>query len=110
MFFWALGEALRACYGDQGTLRMDLRRLSNPTWIADGPDGKIQKVVERLSRLVFKALKEAYNSASSSGVGTFTHRNWFRSQTTLHTISDKVADSWTLLSEYADNYRLPHPR
>ncbi|MGD0868740.1 MAG: AIPR family protein [Bryobacteraceae bacterium] len=110
MFFYALGEALRTCYGDKGTLRMDLRRLSSPAWIADGPDGKVQKVIERLSRLTFKALKEAYNSASSSGGGNFTHRNWFRSQTSLQIISDKVADSWTLLSEYADDYRLPHAR
>jgi hypothetical protein len=109
MFFYALGEALRACYGNSQDLRVDLQRLSNPTWTAD-PDGKVQKVLERLSRLAFKALKEAYISASNSGSEAFTHRNWFRSPATLLTISDKVIDSWSLLSEYATDYHLPHAR
>lgn len=110
MFFYALGEALRACYSDPRDLRVDLQRLSSPSWTGDGPDGKIQKVIERLSKLSFKALKEAYGSASNAGDVTFTHRNWFRSPTTLRTITDKVADSWSLLSEYANDYRLPRPR
>jgi hypothetical protein len=93
MFFYALGVALRTCYGNEEQLRCDLRKLSNPAWTGDGPEGKVQKVIERLSKLVFKALKEAYNNASISG--TFTHRNWFRSQSSLQAISDMVADSWT---------------
>jgi hypothetical protein len=103
MFYFGLGEVLRKAYEVvEGQYRSDLLKLSHPGWIGDGPIGAKQKVISRLSRMAFQALRQAYDE--SVRVGT-SHRNWFRSQATLQLIREKVTNSWDLVAEHADDYR-----
>jgi hypothetical protein len=48
---------------------------------------------------------DAYREASKDP--TFKHRNWFRSQATLSSITEQVDGSWTLLADHAEEYMLP---
>jgi len=103
MFYFALGEVLRKAYeGDDVQRKKDLRTLSHPRWIGDGPGGVNQRVIARSSRMALQVLRQAYDEAAKGGGG---HRNWFRSQATLDLIRNKVADSWDLVAEHADDYR-----
>jgi len=103
MFYFALGEVVRKAYeGTEGRDKNDLRRLSHARWMGDGPCGAVQKVISRQSRMAFQALRQAYDESAKTGA---SHRNWFRSQATLRLISAKVADSWELVAEHADDYR-----
>jgi hypothetical protein len=105
MFYFALGEVLRKAYeGAEGCDKSDLRRLSHTNWMGEGPKGKNQKVISRLSRMAFQVLRQAYDESAKTGT---SHRNWFRSQATLRLITAKVADSWELVAEHADEYRFP---
>ena len=105
MFYFGLGEVLRKAYaGAEDGLRADLRRLSHTGWMGAGPSGPNQRVISRLSRMALQALRQAYDESAKSGT---SHRNWFRSQTTLHLISAKVSDSWELVAEHADEYHFP---
>jgi hypothetical protein len=103
MFYFGLGEVVRKAYESaEGRDKSDLRRLSHASWIEDGPGGANQKVISRLSRMAFQVLRQAYDESAKTGA---SHRNWFRSQGTLRLITAKVADSWELVAEHADDYR-----
>ena len=103
MFYWALGEVLRKAYeGAEDRNKSDLRRLSHTNWMAETSDGRIQKVIARISRVAFQVLRQAYDESAKTGA---SHRNWFRSESTLRLITAKVADSWDLVAEHADDYR-----
>jgi hypothetical protein len=103
MFYFGLGEVLRKAYGDTGEqCRRDVRKLSNPAWMIDGSTSRAQKVISRLARMAFQVLRQAYDESAKTGA---SHRNWFRSQATLQLITDKVAASWDLVAEHAEDYR-----
>jgi len=105
MFYFALGAVLRKAYeGSEEQYRSDLRKLSHTGWMGDGPTGANQKVIFRLSRMAFQVLRQAYDESVKTGG---SHRNWFRSEATLLLIKNKVADSWDLVAEHADDYRFP---
>lgn len=105
MFYFALGEALRACYAsEERALNDDIRNLSNPSWLKKPLSDLPKTAIARCARLAFKALRDAYKEAA--GKPTFTHRNWFRAQSTLDTVMAQIASSWELLSEHAADYRL----
>jgi hypothetical protein len=103
MFYFALGSVIgRAYKGLEAQYIADLRKLSNPAWLGNGPDGPVQKVIQRASRMAFQALKQSYEDNIKTGAG---HRNWFRSSATLETIATRVDDSWALVEEHAEDYR-----
>jgi hypothetical protein len=103
MFYYGLGEVLRKAYeGAEDWGKSDLRRLSHAKWMGEGSDGRNQKVISQLSRMAFLILRQAYDESSKTGA---SHRNWFRSPATLTLITTKVADSWELVAEHADDYR-----
>ena len=105
MFYFALGEVLRKAYDSvEGQLKGDLRRLSHPSWTGDGPEGPNQKVIFQSARMAFLVLRQAYDESTKTGA---SHRNWFRSQTTLKILASKVADYWDLVSSHAADYRFP---
>lgn len=103
MFYFALGAVFaRAYQGVDAQYVSDLRKLSSPTWMGDGPEGQVQRVIQRASRMAFQALKQAYEESIRTGAG---HRNWFRSAATLEAITGRVDGSWALVEEHADDYR-----
>lgn len=105
MFYYALGESLRMAYSNQtDSLSADLRRLSNPPWTRKGSGEEVKQSIGRCVRLAFKALSDSYKEASAKH--GFTHRNWFRSQSTLESITDHISSSWELLTEHANEYLL----
>lgn len=103
MLYFGLGEVLRKAYqGAEELYKGDLRKLSHPSWMGDGPTGTNQKVLVRLCRMAFQVLRQAYDESAKTGA---SHRNWFRSQATLRLIAERVKDSWNLVAEHADDYR-----
>jgi AIPR protein len=107
MFYFALGEALRVVYGGQDPLKIAIQLLSNPAWIKKGSGEATKQSLARSSKLGFKALSDAYKEAENKT--GFTHRNWFRSPSTLESISNHIRSSWELLSEHAADYLLGKP-
>ncbi|HYL73339.1 MAG TPA: AIPR family protein [Bryobacteraceae bacterium] len=102
MFYYGLGEVLRKAYeGEEERYKRDLRKLSHTGWLGD-ENGANQKVISRLSRIAFQVLRQAYDESVKTGT---SHRNWFRSQATLRLITTRVADSWELVAEHAEDYR-----
>lgn len=109
MFYYALGEAMRLAYSSQAQdFLKAVGALSNPSWTREPNEGAVKKAISRFSNWGFNALSSAYKVAE--GKSGFTHRNWFRSSSTLEQISSNVANSWGLLSEHAEDYVLPKPR
>ena len=105
MFYYALGKALEIGYHHQKRdLSSDLRKLGNPAWTRKGGGDQERKSIATLSKLAFRGMIDAYKQASANA--TFTHRNWFRSQTTLEAIATQIENSWELLSDHADEYLL----
>jgi hypothetical protein len=109
MFYYALGESLRISYRSQSLdLNAALRALSNPGWIKEDEGGPAKKVLGRHYRVAFKGLIDAYEGASKDK--PFIHRNWFRAQATLGSISKHIASSWDLISDHGEDYVLPRVR
>ena len=105
MFYFGLGEVLRRAYaGAEDGLKADLLGLSHTGWMGDVRNGPNQKVISRVARMAFQVLRQAYDESVKTGT---SHRNWFRSPTTLLLIKAKVSDSWKLVAEHADAYRFP---
>lgn len=105
MFYFALGVALENSYaGDEETLTAHLRRLGDPDWTRKDSGVDTKRAISTLSRIAFKGMQDAYNEASAKD--GFTHRNWFRTLATLDMIRKHIANSWELVSEHANDYRL----
>lgn len=105
MFFYALGESLRISYSSQALALDDaLRGMSNPSWIKQPAEGPVKKVLGRHCKLAFKSLSDSYKEASKDPA--FKHRNWFRTQATLASITEHMGSSWTLLSDHGEDYVL----
>ncbi len=103
MFYYAFGCVVRKAYdGLDDQYDADLRKLSKPSWMNDGADGVVQKVIARQSRFAMQAMKQAYEDNSKTGA---SHRNWFRSAGTLEGIKNKINDSWIIVEEHASDYR-----
>jgi len=107
MFYFALGETLRVVYDRKDTLNSDMQRLGDPGWIRKGSGEATKRSLGRCSKLAFKALSDAYKEAENKT--GFTHRNWFRSVSTLQSVSAHIESSWDLLSEHAADYFLRKP-
>ncbi|MEN6602543.1 MAG: AIPR family protein [Bryobacteraceae bacterium] len=103
MFFYALGESIRVAYQHLGLDRdAALRSLSNPKWLKEPETGSTKKVLLRHCKVAIKGLVDAYRESSKDPV--FTHRNWFRSQATLTSITEQIRSSWTLLADHGEDY------
>ena len=107
MFFYSLGEALRIAYASQGlaTWIPPLRAMSNPSWIKQLDNSPVKKIIARHCKLAFKSLSDSYKEASKEQA--FKHRNWFRTQATLTSVTEHMTSSWTLLSDHGEDYILP---
>jgi hypothetical protein len=106
MFYYALGESIRLSHMKQGVeLAAALRYLSNSAWLKEGENGPVSKVVARHCKVAFRALIASYKEASKDP--GFAHRNWFRSQATLGSIMEHVAEDWSLVSEHGQEYLFP---
>jgi hypothetical protein len=93
MVFFAVGESLRTIYALHASdtqLDADLRFLSDPQWLTgmDGRSESIRATIERHYLMAVEALKKAYNSAQK--VTEFSHRNWFRSDSSLVDIRNEL--------------------
>jgi hypothetical protein len=109
MFYYAFGESMRIAYQSQGMdLSAALRTLSSPGWLKQDADGPAKKVLTRHCKIAFKSMIDAYREASKDPA--FKHRNWFRSQATLNSITEQINGSWTLLADHAEEYMLPLPK
>lgn len=64
------------------------------------PDSSLQ---DRVQELI-----DAYMEASKDPA--FKHRNWFRSEAALNSITEQINGSWTLLADHAEEYMLPSPK
>jgi hypothetical protein len=105
MFFYGLGVVLQYAYATMGRdLDTDLRKLSDPSWLRKDCGEPQIKALGALSKFTFKILVDTYRQASDKA--GFTHRNWFRSPTTLTSIAENVASSWELVSSHAEDYAL----
>jgi hypothetical protein len=104
MFYYALGCVIRKAYENLETqYQTDLKKLSRPAWMNDGPDGITQKAISRQSRFAMQCMKQAYEENAKTGA---SHRNWFRSPATLEAIKNRINDSWIIVEEHAADYRL----
>ena len=107
LVFWAVGESLRVIYGNTSAkLTEDLRRLANPFWL-DDKDQKgehFRATIERHFRLGTEVLKKAY--AQAEKVEGFSHRNWFRSESTLKATHAELESFSVLTSQLSDQYSL----
>ena len=106
MFYYALGESIRLSHIKQ---RVDpdstFRFLSSPAWLKQDENGPTMKVIGRHCKVAFRALAASYKEASRDP--GFAHRNWFRSQATLGSIKEHLADDWGLLAEHGEEYLFP---
>ena len=103
MFHYALGCVIRKAYENlQEQYVADLRKLSKPAWMNDGPEGPIEKVISRQAKVAMQSMRQAYDETKKSGA---SHRNWFRSPGTLEAIKNRINDSWTIIEEHAADYR-----
>jgi len=103
MFYYTLGCVIRKAYeNSDDQYQADLRRLSKPAWMNEGPDGTIQKVISRQSRFAMQSMKQVYEENAKTGT---SHRNWFRSPATLEAIKNRLNDSWIIVEEHAADYR-----
>ena len=97
MFYYTLGCVIRKAYeNSDDQYQADLRRLSKPAWMNEGPDGTIQKVISRQSRFAMQSMKQVYEENAKTGT---SHRNWFRSPATLEAIKNRLNDSWIIVEE-----------
>jgi hypothetical protein len=106
MFFNALGESMRNAYRQMSQdLDASLRTLANPAWLKQDSNAPVKATIGRHCKVAFISLISAYKEASRQN--GFMHRNWFRSQATIASISEHVANSWSLLADHGEEYLLP---
>lgn len=87
LVFWTCGELLRSIYRERNEdLDLAIRRLYKPTWVDSA--GPIADTVRRIVELASQALIVVYKRAAAQP--KFSHRNWFRSQTTLVVIRGEL--------------------
>ncbi len=103
LFYYALHQFLEAVYGDSASLRNEICRLSHPTWTAQ-KDSRLGSVIRRLSKFAFRALTASYKEAMSQP--GFTHRNFFRKESTLMLIRREATSIWDLVQEHRLDYLL----
>jgi hypothetical protein len=107
LVFWALGESLRVVYKNENdVLYEEIRKLANPAWLdpKDAKGAHYRSVVENHFKLVGRTLKKVYSQSESNG--PFSHRNWFRSQTTLSAIRSELESFSDFTSQLPEQYRL----
>lgn len=109
MFYYGLGQSIRVFYQNTDVdADTALTSLSNPAWLREAEEGSVGTVLKRYCKVAFRALTASYKEASSRP--EFAHRNWFRSQSTLKTITERIFDDWSLVSEHAEEYLFPNPK
>lgn len=107
MFYFALGESMRLCHSEQEIdIGHALQALSNPSWLKETENEPTKTVINRHCKLAFKALNSAYKEAEQRE--DFAHRNWFRAQSTLSSIREKIREDWDLVSEHGAEYLIRH--
>lgn len=109
LVFWTVGESMRLNYGNDDELDKDIRRLVNPFWLND-QDSKGQHfraIVENNFKLAAKVIKKVYDQAKSTE--PFSHRNWFRSDSTLIAIRAELQSFSDFTAQLGDQYRFTQP-
>ncbi|MFZ3217507.1 MAG: AIPR family protein, partial [Candidatus Acidiferrales bacterium] len=105
LVFWSVGESLRIVYKDRTeSLENDIRKLANPFWL-DEEDQKgehYRAVVENHFKLTGRVIKKVYAQAEANE--PFSHRNWFRVESTLHTIRAELESFSDFTSQLGDQY------
>ena len=105
LVFWTVGESLRVVYGAELVkIANDIRRLANPFWL-DESDHKgvhYRETVEKHFKLAAKVIKKVYAQADTTE--SFSHRNWFRDESTLKAIRAELESFSDFTSELLDQY------
>jgi AIPR protein len=108
LVFWTVGESLRVVYGDAGVAKLeaDIRRLSNPSWLDenDHKGSHYRDTIEKHFKLAAKVIKKVYAQAELAE--SFSHRNWFRYESTLRNIRAELQSFSEFTSELVDQYTL----
>jgi hypothetical protein len=107
LVFWAVGESLRVVYKNEpDNLADDIRKLANPFWL-DEHDQKgkhYRSTIESHFKLAAKVIKKAYDQAKARE--PFSHRNWFRDESTLSVIGAELESLSDFTSQLSEQYRL----
>jgi hypothetical protein len=105
MFYFALHVVLRFAYSSsKRDLHTDLRRLANPSWLRSGQGDSQMKSIESISKVAFKGMIDSYKDESQKP--GFAHRNWFRSASTLTSITEKIENTWEIVAAHSADYLL----
>jgi hypothetical protein len=107
MIYWAVGESIRVVYGDQlSELKRDVRKLSDPFWLAEqNQKGEhYRTAIRQHYDLAVQVLKKAY--AQLEREETFSHRNWFRDESTMKTVRAELDSFSVLTSQLKAQYKL----
>jgi hypothetical protein len=109
LVFWAVGESLRITYRDGAALDHDIRKLADPFWLneQDKKGEHYRITVESHFKLAAKVMKKAYEQAE--GRETFSHRNWFRDESTLTAIRRELESFSDFTSQLSDQFRFTKP-
>jgi hypothetical protein len=88
LIYYAIGELERKGYLKEGwNLDHDLAKLAKPNaWLAE-VGSPLQLALHRAFENSSRVLTQQYDSAKRKSIG-FKHRNWFRDQETLQSISE----------------------
>jgi hypothetical protein len=105
MLYFAVGESLRILYRlKRMELVPDLQYLADPRW-KNSRELKyehIRAVAKAHTEAALQALKKAYESARRQE--GFTHRNWFRDESTLREIHSHLESFSVFMSQMPEKY------
>jgi hypothetical protein len=93
LIYFAVGQAFEwKCKGEDKDFARQLRRLGNPHWTEDsGAVACVREIAEFSCELLLRL----YRSESKSR--EFTHRNWYRDDTTIKRVITEVASSMSTI-------------
>lgn len=105
MVYFAVGESLRIIYRLAARPMVEeLRLLADPRW-KEGSEPKyehLRVVTKAHAEAAFSAVKKAYEAAKK--VEGFTHRNWFRNESTLKEIGSELESFAQFMAQMPEKY------
>jgi hypothetical protein len=105
MVYFAVGESLRILYGLAARPIVDeLRLLADPRW-KEGIEPRYERlraVTKAHAEAAFSAVKKAYDVAKK--LEGFTHRNWFRNESSLKEIASELESFAQFMVQMPDKY------
>jgi hypothetical protein len=83
----------------------EIRKLSNPSWLdeQDQKGGHHRSLIENHFKLVTRVIKKVYAQAEANE--PFSHRNWFRTLSTLNGIRSELEGFSDFTSQLGEQYK-----